>query len=121
MAEQDYSTLTREQLAAKLAQERPNNDDPEQGYALIYVLDPQTFANGHIPGSINIQRGSEDSIEQRFSKNKEIIVYSFSPECSASSQMRRELLSRGFRNVRNYGSGITYWKQSGQPVTVWTT
>jgi len=116
MAEQDFSTMTREHLEAKLAQEKSNNEDAEKGYALVYVLDPHTFAHAHIPGSINIPRGSEDEFEQRFSKSKEIIVYSFSPECDASPRVREELMSRGFVNVQNYGSGMSYWKAGKKAV-----
>lgn len=116
MAEQDYSTMTREQLEDRLKSEKPDNEDREKGYALVYVLDPQTFAHGHIPSSINIPRGSEHIFEERFAKNKEIIVYSLSPECDASPMVTKELIERGFSRVNNYGSGFSYWKQAGHEV-----
>lgn len=111
MAQEIFATITAAQLLEMFEIEQPNNEHREKGYALVNVLKPDTFDKEHIPGSINIPRGSEDVFEQRFAKDKEIIVYDDSLECKASTEVARELARRGFHRVKDYEEGIREWKE----------
>ncbi|HKF95769.1 MAG TPA: hypothetical protein VKB96_14490 [Gammaproteobacteria bacterium] len=75
MAEDVFATITTAELLEMFEIEQPNNEHREKGYALVNVLKPKTFDQERIPGSINIPMGSEDELEQRCAKDKEIIVY----------------------------------------------
>jgi len=94
----------------------PDNQDAEQGYALVNVLKPEAFEREHIPGSDNIPEGNEVTFEQRFSKDKEIIVYCASTDCHASDSVAEKLTKRGFTRVYDYAAGLRDWKQDGNSV-----
>ncbi|MGH8538869.1 MAG: rhodanese-like domain-containing protein [Gammaproteobacteria bacterium] len=94
----------------------PDNQDAEQGYALINVLKPEAFEREHIPGSDNIPEGNEVTFKQRFSKEKEIIVYCASTDCHASDSVAEKLTKRGFTRVYDYAAGLRDWKQGGNSV-----
>lgn len=48
MAEQSYSTITRQELEQRVRTTLPENHDAEQGYALVNVLKPEAFEREHI-------------------------------------------------------------------------
>lgn len=110
--EKAIETLGVTNLKDRLDRESPDNTDPKKGYALVNVLGEETFEKEHIPQSINIPKGREDEFEQRFSRDKEIIVYCASPECDASPTVARELVDRGFTNVRDFEGGMSEWKDA---------
>lgn len=116
MAEAGLSTVEHDQLAQRVAKESPNNTDRRRGYALVNVLPHEAFAQERIPGSINIPQGEEDRFDERFDKDKEIIVYCASFDCHASPSVARELTQRGFTAVRDYEGGIKAWKEAGHPI-----
>lgn len=117
MAEQAYSTITRQQLERRFIEENPDNQDPKLGYALVNVSKPDTFQQEHIPGSINIPQSEEFVFVNRFAKFKEIIVYCASTDCHASESVAEQLSKRGFTSVYDYTAGLRDWKQAGNPVT----
>lgn len=116
MAEYEYALIDGDQLQKKLEDAPPDNEDRRRGYALVNVLPRESFEREHIPGSINAPQGQEDELEQRFDKEKEIIVYCASPECEASSKAADELTRRGFRRIVDYEAGMSEWKHAGHPV-----
>lgn len=110
------STIDRAELEAKLRDEKPNNHDPERGWALVNVLDEETFADQHIPDSINIPGDSLDRFEKRFAKSKEIVVYCASPDCEASPRAAQALAERGFTDVAHYPGGMERWRAADNRV-----
>lgn len=116
MNETPIREITRQQLEHLLQRQRPDNKNEDVGYALVNVLQPESFEEEHIPGSINIPLGDEEKFEQRFAKNKEIIVYCASESCDASPKAARELRERGFAKVYDYAKGMKDWKQADNPV-----
>lgn len=116
MAGNEVEALSREALHERLRRERPDNEDPNKGWALVNVLPEDAFREEHIPASINIPKGEEDEFERRFDKDKEIVVYCASPECDASPIVAKVLAARGFRNVGDYEAGMSDWKDAGFPV-----
>lgn len=115
-AQRPYKTITAQELKQKMDASPPNNQDRSEDYALINVLSPESFEHQHVPMSINIPRGQEDLIEERFDKNKEIIVHCSSPTCQASPNVARELINRGFTNVIEYEGGLSEWLNAGYPM-----
>lgn len=113
---QDVTTITQEELSRRLREETPDNADPSRGFALVNVLGRDAFEEEHIPSSINIPVDRPEEFEQRFTHDKEIVVYCASPECSASPKAARELQRRGFTNVRDFDAGMSEWKAAGGQV-----
>lgn len=108
--------ITRQQLEHLIQRQNPENEDNTEGYALVNVLSPESFEEEHIPGSINIPQGEEEKFEQRFAKDKEIIVYCASESCDASPKAAEELRDRGFSKIYDYADGMKDWKEADNPV-----
>lgn len=117
MVKQQYYTITRGELQTRMSAHELNNEDRARGFALVNVLGEGAFEMAHIPGSINIPQGNEALFEQRFAKNKEIIVYCASADCDASDEVAKALVRRGFRRVYDYAGGLSDWNQDGHSVT----
>src|SRR5437868_13209806 len=87
--------------------------------ALVNVLDEDSFAAGHIPGSINIPVQSPEFRERAqslLSPDQTIVTYCASFSCQASTQAAERLGEMGFHNVLDYKGGIQDWKEAGLPV-----
>lgn len=116
MSAQRYETISSGQLDRRMTEESPNNTDPKEGFALVNVLAPRAFEEEHIPNSINIPGDELERFEERFDKDKEIVVYCASTECDASPKAAEELSRRGFGRVQDYEAGLRDWKESGHAV-----
>ena len=114
---QGYVSINGEQLSEKLLHSAPDNTDRRHGFALVNVLDAAQFERAHIPGSINIPQGEEQRFDDRFDKDKDIVVYCASTKCDASEKAAKALAKRGFRRVQDYADGLTDWRQAGRPIT----
>lgn len=113
MSGPDYHGISRKELEQRFKEQTPDNDSNSDGYALVNVLDPDLYERQHIVNSINIPRSELGKFEQRYDRDKEIIVYCASRECETSAEVARELLRRGFRNVYRYEKGLEDWKAAG--------
>jgi len=111
MQSRQYQTITAEALENRMKEESPNNVDEKEGYALVNVLGSDAFDEEHIRGSINIPKGKEDTFEDRFSKDKEIVVYCASTDCDASPKVAKELADRGFTRIVDFEAGMDGWKR----------
>ena len=79
-----------------------------QGAVLLDVRTPQEYAEGHIPGSINIPLQSIDEAEAELeNKDTELFVYCHSG--ARSSQAVALLEEMGYTKVNNIG-GIAGYK-----------
>ena len=112
----NFESIDRQRLTQKLSSNVLDNSDPETGLALVNVLNPDVFDEKHIPNSVNIPLSEIDQFEQRFSKEKDIVVYCASSSCDASRKAATALSQRGFSNVAAYEGGLADWEQAHQPV-----
>ena len=84
---------------------------------LVDVRTPEEFAEGHIPGSKNINVFDDDFIdeaEKTLDKSKPVAVYCRSGKRSADAA--NELTENGF-NVTNLEGGILAWKEDHLPIS----
>ena len=103
-------TITREELQQKL----------ERGDALTLVeaLPPRYFAEGHLPGAINLPH---DEVRRRASellpdKEADIVLYCASTECSNSRLATDTLRRMGYRHAVEYVGGKQDWVDAGLPL-----
>jgi len=83
---------------------------------LLDVRDREEFETGHLPGAINISRGSLDFKVHLIlpDKNKEVIVY-----CGLdlrSPLATKSLHDLGYKKVVNMIGGLKAWKEAGYPI-----
>ena len=86
----------------------------EQGYIILDVRRADEFAEGHIPGAINVANESigTDEISELPDKNRLIMVYCRSGR--RSKEAAEKLVKLGYTNIVEFG-GIIDWK--GEIVT----
>lgn len=99
-------TISRAELKAKL--------DRGDDFKLIMALNRWAFDAKHIPGSLQFDTPTELYAAVR--PDDEIVVYCSQVDCLASVALYRELVRRGYRNVRRYSGGLLDWEEAGLPL-----
>ena len=99
-------TIGREELKAKL--------DRHDDFTLIMALDRWAFDAKHIPGSVHFDR--PEDLYAVVKPDDEIVVYCSNVDCLSSVALYRELVRRGYRNVRRYSGGLLDWEDAGLPL-----
>lgn len=99
-------TIGREELKAKL--------DRHDDLKLIMALNRWAFDAKHLPGSIHFD--TPDELYAAVRPDDEVIVYCSNVDCLASVALYRDLVRRGYRNVRRYSGGLLDWENAGLPL-----
>ncbi|MDP9528360.1 ArsR/SmtB family transcription factor [Pseudomonas protegens] len=95
--------ISREELRQRLQ---------EGAITLLDVRSPQEFAQGHLPGAINIPL---EELEQRLAElaaDQELVAYCRGPYCVLSQNAAALLRAKGFK-VRRLDQGFTDWQAAG--------
>jgi rhodanese-related sulfurtransferase len=84
--------------------------------AVLDVRTPREFADGHVPGAINvpIQSKEFDAAIAKLDPSKKYLVYCHSGKRSflATQRMR----AAGFENLMNFAGGIVAWEAAAKPM-----
>jgi molybdopterin/thiamine biosynthesis adenylyltransferase/rhodanese-related sulfurtransferase len=102
---------TRELDAAELTHERQNGASP----ALIDVREASEHAQGTIPGSMHIPRGSLELRIERAVPDRTAPVVVYCASGTRSVLAARSLAELGYTDVRSLAGGFTGWKRAGLP------
>jgi len=85
---------------------------------VVDVREPGEFADGHLPGAVNIPRGvMEFKVDEHpalTERDRPLLIY-----CKAGGRgalAARTLLRMGFARVTNLAGGYDGWVQAGRPV-----
>lgn len=84
----------------------------EGGMTLLDVRPPEEFAQGHLPGAINIPL---EELEQRLAElpvDQELVAYCRGPYCVLSQNAAALLSAKGFK-VRRLDDGFIDWQAAG--------
>ncbi len=98
--------IGRDELKAKL--------DRADDFKLIMALTRWAFDAKHIPGSVHFD--TPDELYAAIRPDDEIVVYCSNVDCLSSVALYRELVRRGYRNVRRYSGGLLDWEDAGLPL-----
>ena len=99
-------TISRQELQAKL--------DRGDDFKLVMALNRWAFDAKHIPGSLHFDSPAE--LYAALQPDDEIVVYCSNVDCLSSVALYRDLVSRGYRNVRRYAGGLLDWEDAGRPL-----
>ena len=99
-------TITRDELKAKL--------ERSEGIRLIMALNRWAFDAKHIPGSLHFD--VPDELYAALRPDDEIVVYCSQLDCLSSVAMYRDLVARGYQDVRRYSGGLMDWEDAGLPL-----
>ena len=99
-------TIGRDELKAKL----DRGDDVK----LIMALNRWAFEAKHIPRSLHFD--TPDQLYAAIRPDDEVVVYCSHVDCLASVALYRDLVRRGYHNVRRYSGGLLDWEDAGLPL-----
>ena len=103
---QPIRTIGREEVRAKL--------ERGEDFKLIMALNRWAYEAKHIPGSLHFD--TPDALYTALRPDDEIVVYCSQNDCLSSVAMYRDLVARGYRNVRRYSGGLMDWEDAGLPL-----
>jgi rhodanese-related sulfurtransferase len=99
-------TIGRDELKAKL--------DAHETFKLVMALNRWAYDAKRIPGSLHFD--TPDELYAALKPDDEIVVYCSHVDCLSSVALYRDLLRRGYRNVRRYAGGLLDWEDAGLPL-----
>jgi rhodanese-related sulfurtransferase len=104
------NVMTAAELKAELASEKPP--------VVVDVLSAESYAAGHIKGSISApsDRMQEVAARRLPDKSARIVVYCASFECGASTSAAAALQKLGYTNVYDFKGGLKQWRELGGPM-----
>lgn len=106
LGKEPIRTISRDELWEKIQR----GDD----FKLIMALNHWAFEAKHLPGSLHFDTPAELFANVR--PEDEVIVYCSHVDCLSSVAMYRELIRRGYQNVRRYSGGLLEWEDAGLPL-----
>ena len=82
---------------------------------VVETLGPLYFAQGHLPGAINIPHTDVDALAPDLLPDKDaaIVTYCSNTACQNSSIAQARLAALGYTNVRKYPEGKADWQEAG--------
>ena len=99
-------TISRDELNAMLGR----GDD----FTLIMALNRWAFDAKHIPGSLHFD--TPDELYAAVRPDDVVVVYCSTVDCLSSVALYRDLVARGYRDVRRYAGGLLDWEDAGLPL-----
>jgi len=99
-------TISRDELRARL--------DRGDDFKLVMALNRWAFEAKHIPRSLHFDTPAE--LYAAVQPTDEVVVYCSNVDCLSSVAMYRDLVKRGYANVRRYSGGLLEWEDSGLPL-----
>ncbi len=91
-----------------------------QAAFIVDARDPEEFAEGHLPGAINLPYDEAASdpvlIESLEPGDRPIIVYCGGGTCELSLSLAYEMIYAGHKKVLVFMGGFTEWSEAGKPV-----
>ena len=99
-------TISRDELRAKL--------DRGDDFKLIMALNRWAYDAKHIPGSLHFDR--PEDLYAAVRPDDEVVVYCSNVDCLSSVALYRELVRRGYQDVRRYSGGLLDWEDAGLPL-----
>ncbi len=91
-----------------------------QAAFIVDARDPEEFAEGHLPGAINLPYDEAASdpvlVESLETAGRPIIVYCGGGTCELSLSLAYEMIYAGHKKVLVFMGGFTEWAEAGKPV-----
>lgn len=106
LGDEPIRTIGRDELKAKLDRGGP--------LKLIMALNRWAFDAKHIPGSLHFD--TPDELYATVRPDDEVVVYCSNVDCLSSVALYRDLVRRGYGNVRRYAGGLLDWEDASLPL-----
>jgi rhodanese-related sulfurtransferase len=90
--------------------------DPKRRVVIVDVRIPERYAEGHIPGAINISIPDLRAGDERLAEATDIVVYATGWTEYLSPAAAKKLLALKYENVYDFRGGIEMWQAYGGKV-----
>lgn len=103
-------------------EEFQNHLSRDESVQLLDVRTPQEFAEGHIPGAVNIDwlaDGFVEAVQASMDPDRELLIYCRRGRRSAEAADTLETL--GYKRIFNLKEGFNAWKNAHMPMTAFET
>jgi len=84
-----------------------NNVEGKSDTIIIDSRNGSNYRESHIPTAINFY----ESDKVKYDKNQKIIVYCRGYSCGSAAVFTKELMKRGYKNVKTYLGGMPEWSK----------
>jgi rhodanese-related sulfurtransferase len=98
--------ITANELKAKL--------DGGDDFRLVNALGDWEFNAKRIPTSEHFV--TAEQVMDAIRPDEDVVVYCSNPACRASQKLYKELVERGYQNVRRFEGGLQEWEDAGYPL-----
>lgn len=88
--------------------------DAEDRFTVLDVRDPETYEEGHIPGSVNIPYQQLRERLNELPRDKEVVAYCYNIGCLLATRAGALLTREGYQ-VRDLLGGYQLWAEQGHP------
>jgi rhodanese-related sulfurtransferase len=78
---------------------------PSEKFQIIDLRDPESFAKGHVPGSVNVSFENLEKYADKLSPNMTTVVYCYNITCHLATKAALLLAKKGYK-VRELVGGI---------------
>jgi rhodanese-related sulfurtransferase len=93
-----------------------NMMDTNVDFVLIDARGHEAFDKEHLPGAVSIPSDHlGEHLLKNYKKDRTIVTYCSSFECTASTIAAEKLEKYGFRNILEFKGGLADWKGNGYP------
>jgi len=86
----------------------------QPGVALVDVRKAEAYAEGHLPGAINIYLPEIYKADPRLAGAEQIIIYASGWTDPLSPAAAKKMMKLGYVGVHEFKGGIEVWKSSGR-------
>jgi rhodanese-related sulfurtransferase len=83
---------------------------------ILDVRTPEEYAEGHLPGAINIDYRNEKFEEGLDTLNKDLVYDVYCRSGNRSLESTEIMKKKGFKNIYHFEGGFTEWEKKGFPV-----
>jgi rhodanese-related sulfurtransferase len=89
----------------------------DKDVTVIDVNGSESYAQGHIPGSIDYVANKADlAAKLPADKGALVVAYCGSEKCGAYAQAAQAAKDLGYTNVKHFTPGLKGWKEAGEPL-----
>lgn len=90
--------------------------ESKEPVTIIDVRRPEHFAQGHIPGAINLPKEKWAAAPAPLSKDRVSVLYCYSHVCHLAAEAALEFAKQGYP-VMELEGGFDVWQKNGLPVS----
>lgn len=91
----------------------------EKSAKIVDARDKWDFADGHIPGALNLPEYSfskDNPLLNELGKNEKLVLYCDGDDCDVSKRLAEELQKIGYTNIYVYLGGWHEWTNLNNPI-----